>query len=66
MCPPGLDPDLAHALAVLARVFAPDPPQVLTVAPRRPRPAAPAPQATQPRLPDLPLPPAPSTRRNSL
>jgi hypothetical protein len=61
---PELDPDLAGALAVLERVFAPDPPRVLTVAPRRRRPAAPAPQATQPSLPDLP--PVPSTRRNSL
>jgi hypothetical protein len=62
MSHPELDPDLARALEVLARVFAPDPPRVLTVAPLRRRPAPPAPGATQPRLPDLPLPPAPSTR----
>jgi hypothetical protein len=60
MSHPGLDPDLARALEVLQRVFAPDPPQVLTVAPICPRPAPPAPGATQPCLPDLP--PAPSTR----
>jgi hypothetical protein len=59
---PELDPDLARALEVLHRVFAPDPPRVLTVGPIRPRPTPSAPGATQPRLPDLPLPPAPSTR----
>jgi hypothetical protein len=62
MSHPELDPDLAAALEVLQRVFDPDPPRVLTVAPVRRPPAPPAPQATQPSLPDLPLPPAPSTR----
>jgi hypothetical protein len=61
---PELDPDLAAALEVLHRVFAPDPPRVLTVVPLGRRPAPPAPQATQPPLPDLP--PVPETRRNSL
>jgi hypothetical protein len=64
MSRPELDPDLAAALEVLARVFAPDPPRVLTVAPCRHRPAPPTSGATQPCLPDLP--PVPSTRRNSL
>jgi hypothetical protein len=61
---PELDPDLAGALAVLHRVFAPDPARVLTVAPLGGQPGPPAPQATQPPLPDLP--PVPETRRNSL
>jgi hypothetical protein len=62
---PELDPDLARALEVLHRVFAPDPPHLLTVAPLPPQPAPPAPTpgATQPRLPDLP--PAPSTSTTS-
>jgi hypothetical protein len=66
MSHPELDPDLARALEVLARVFASDPPRVLTVGPIRHRAAPPAPESAQPRLPDLPLPAALSTRRNSL
>jgi hypothetical protein len=66
---PELDPDLAEALALLERIFGPDPQplRVLDVhpnRPRRPRPAPPqpAPEAVQPSLldPDPREPPPPA------